>query len=454
MRRPARLVICLLLLTGSLLPALLAAPVTPDNPDSAVADSVPVFEPPAVDVIHVIPYDGPITPLASEYITVRLDQAAAAAAVLVIIQLDTPGGLDVAMRTIIKSILASAVPVVVYVAPSGARAASAGAFITVAAHVAAMAPGTNIGSASPVRMGGAPLDSTMAKKVSNDASAYIAALARQRGRNEDLARRLVTEAANVPAEEAREAGLIDLVAPTMAALVDSLHGRPVMLAAGPDTLDVAGAVIEERSMGPRQRLLKRLADPNVAYILMLLGIYGLFFELSNPGALVPGILGGICLLLALYAFQALPVNYAGVGLILLGVVLLILEVKVPSFGGLTIGGVSSMVLGSLLLFDSSEPWARVSLRVLIPAVGVFAGFFVMCVWLAVRGHRRPVVSGREALIGETGRMVQATAPDGTGGKVVFHGEMWDAEADVALAPDAEVQVVAVRGRVVQVRALE
>jgi len=403
--------------------------------------------------VHLLPFEGPITPVAAEYFTDRLDQAAERNADAVVIELDTPGGLDVAMRTIVKAILASPVPVIVYVAPSGARAASAGAFITLAAHAAAMAPGTNIGSASPVQIGGAIQDSTMSHKVLNDAAAYIAALAHERGRDEDLARRFVTEALNLTAVEALDAGLIDVVAESIPALLDSLQGRPVRLRAGERALDLADAVITERPMGPRQRFLKWLADPNVAYILMLLGIYGLFFELSNPGALVPGILGGICLLLALFAFQALPINYAGIGLILLGVIMLILEVKVHSYGGLTIGGLVSLVLGSLLLFDSPEPWARLSLRVMIPAVAVFAGFFVLCVWLVVRGQRRPALGGKTALAGERGRGVEAIAGLDQPGKVVFHGEMWDAVADAAIAVGERIEVIGVRGRVARVRPL-
>jgi len=403
----------------------------------------------ASPLVHVAPYAGPITPVTAEYLHDRLDEAAIAGADLVVIALDTPGGLDTAMRQIIKDIQASPVPVAVYVAPSGARAASAGAFITVAAHVAAMAPGTNIGSASPVRLGGAAMDSTMASKVGNDAAAYMDALATQRGRNADLARRMVTEAANVPAQEALERGLIDLMAPDMSVLLERLHGRTVEVATTTIVLDLVDAEIQERPMGPRQRFLKELANPNVAYILMLLGIYGLFFELSNPGSLVPGILGGICLLLALFAFQALPVNYAGVALILLGVILLILEVKVPSFGGLTIGGMVALALGSLLLFDSAEPWARLSLRVMVPVLTCFCGFFVLCVWLVVRGQRRPVVTGPEALVGETARVVTAGAA-GSVAKVVMHGEVWDASADTDLVEGMTVSVTEIRGRVLRV----
>jgi membrane-bound serine protease (ClpP class) len=407
----------------------------------------------AAPAVDLIPYEGAITPVAAEFIVDRLVEAELRGADGVILELDTPGGLDAAMRTIIKSILAAPLPVIVYVAPSGGRAASAGAYITLAAHAAGMAPGTNIGSASPVQMGGAGMDSTMARKVTNDAAAYIASLARQRGRDEDLARRMVTEAINLTANEAFEAGLVDAVAPSVPALLDSLQGRLVVVAGDSLSLDLAGAEVTERPMSARQRLLKTLVDPNVAYILMLLGIYGLFFELSNPGALVPGILGGICILLALFAFQALPVNYAGLGLILLGTVLLILEVKVTSFGGLTIGGVASLVLGSLLLFDSAEPWARVSLRVMIPALALFAGFFMLCVWLVVRGQRRPVVSGLDSLVGEQGRVVESLGGGEVIGKVVFHGEIWDAVAEVTIPVDALVVVTEVKGRLARVRPL-
>jgi len=416
----------------------------------AVADPVDSGGVPRVDLV---PYEGAITPVAAEYIGDRLDEAVARGTDAVVIQLDTPGGLDAAMRTIIKSILAAPMPVIVYVAPSGGRAASAGAFITLAAHAAGMAPGTNIGSASPVQMGGAAMDSTMARKVNNDAAAYIASLARHRGRDEDLARQMVTDAINLTAAEALAAGLVDAIAGSVPALLDSLQGMTVEVAGEDQELALSGALVTERPMGPRQRLLKTLVDPNVAYILMLLGIYGLFFELSNPGSLVPGILGGICLLLALYAFQALPVNYAGVGLILLGVVLLVLEVKVTSFGGLTIGGITALVLGSLMLFDSPEPWARVSLQVMIPAVTGFAGFFVVCVWLAVRGHRRPVITGPASLVGEQGRVVETIAGGEVWGKIVFHGETWDAAAELPIPVDVLVVVTEVEGRLARVRPL-
>lgn len=440
---------CLLLAAGSLLAAdslLVTDPVADGQADETRSDT-PVSPP----LVHLLTYDGPITPVASEYITDRIDQAATAGADAVILQLDTPGGLDTSMRLIVKGILAAEMPVIVHVAPPGARAASAGAFILLAGHVAAMAPGTNVGSASPVQLGGAVSDSVMAGKVMNDAAAYIASLARQRGRDEDLARQFVTEALNLTASEALQAGLIDVMATTVPALLDSLQGREVQIAGEARVLDLAGAVIEDLPLGPRQRLLKWLADPNVAYLLMLLGIYGIFFELSNPGALVPGILGAISLLLALFAFQALPVNYAGIALILLGLVMLILEVKVTSYGGLTLGGLAALVLGSLMLFDSPEPWAQLKMTVLVPAVAIFGGFFVVCVWLVVRGQRRPTVTGLGSLVGKQGRVVGAIGGGEALGKVVFHGELWDARAEQPVPAGGQVEVVQVSGRVAEVR---
>jgi membrane-bound serine protease (ClpP class) len=401
--------------------------------------------------VRVLTWNGPITPVTTDYLVGALDEAAAARADAVIIRLDTPGGLDTAMRGIIKAQLASPVPVVVWVGPAGSRAASAGAFLTVAAHVAAMAPGTNIGSASPVQMGGAGMDSTMAKKVANDASAYLASIAERRGRDPEVCRRFVTEALNLTAEEALEQRVIDLMADDLDAVVQALRGRAVAVDSGTVVIPDGDLALEHHEPGLRQKLLKMLADPNVAYILMMLGIYGLFFELSNPGAFAPGVLGGICLLLALFAFQALPIDASGVLLILLGVVLLILEVKVTSYGVLSIGGVAALVLGSLLLFDrSAAPWARLSLRVLVPTVMVFAGFFLLCVWLAVRGHRRPVVTGKAAMAGETGRVLQDVGGPDAPGKVVVHGEVWNATAQQPLPAGARVVVQGVEGRTVRV----
>jgi len=400
--------------------------------------------------VHIVTYEGPITPVAAEFLVQTIERATQDGGLALIIELDTPGGLDTSMRDIIKAELNAAIPVIVYISPGGSRAASAGAFITVASHVAAMAPGTNIGSASPVQMMGAGMDSTMAHKVLNDAAAYISSIAAEKGRDVETARAFVTEALNITAEEALQRGVIEFVVPSVAALLDSLQGRTIVLADTEQTLETADAKLVYHQMSARQKFLKILADPNVAYLLMLLGIYGIFFELSNPGSLVPGILGGISLLLAMFAFQTLPVDYTGFGLILLGVILLILEVKIPSYGVLSIGGIAALVLGSLMLFDSPEQWARLSLKVLIPSVMVFAGFFVLCVLLVIRGQKRPVITGMQALIGETARVTESIGGGDNMGKVVVHGEIWDAAADTIFDVGARVCVVQVPGRFVRV----
>jgi len=404
--------------------------------------------------VHLLQYDGPITPVASEFIIGGIETATEQNGGILILQLDTPGGLDTSMREIIKAILGSEIPVVVHVAPAGSRAASAGAFITVAAHVATMAPGTNIGSASPVQMMGAGMDSTMAHKVTNDAAAYMASIAEQRGRNVRVARSFVTEAANITAEEALTEGVIDLVAESLEELLIALDGHAVEIDGQEQELATSEGALVHHHMSARLKFLKRLVNPNLAYLLFLLGVYGLFFELSNPGSLVPGIMGAISILLALYAFHALPVDYSGVGLILLGVILLIMEVKIPSFGALTVGGLTALILGSMMLFNSAEQWAQVSLKVIIPAVTVFAGFFVLCIGLVVRAQKRRVVTGLEAMVGQEGRVIKPIEGCDNPGKAVIHGEIWNA---VAMEPthtievEARVVVLEVKGRVVRVK---
>ncbi len=428
---------------------LLTAPAGASGSDAPAPQDI------APPTWSLLTWDAPITPAAADYLVGGIEDAAALGRQGVVILLDTPGGLDTSMRDIIKAQLASPAPVAVYVGPSGARAASAGAFMTVAAGLAAMAPGTNIGSASPVQMGGAIADSTLAHKVANDAAAYMVALANQRGRNADVARSFVTEAVNLTAAEAVAAGVVDLMAADLAALADSLRGRAIDTAAGPVTLSDAAPVFVAQPPSARQKLLKILSDPNLAYILMMLGIYGLFFELSNPGSVVPGVLGGICLLLALFAFQAMPIDASGAALMLLGVVLLILEVKVASYGLLSIGGLAALALGSVLLIDSPEPWARISWQVLAPTLAVFGAFSLLCIWLVVRSRRRPVVTGRGALLGGCGRVLVAPGEtDARPGKVVVHGEIWDAVAAVPLTVESRIRVTAVRGRILDVEPAE
>jgi membrane-bound serine protease (ClpP class) len=296
-----------------------------------------------------------INPVISEYIEKGLQEAASAGATCVILQMDTPGGLDTAMRDIVQSILNSPVPVIVYVAPSGARAASAGVLITISAHVAAMAPGTNIGAAHPVGLGGGKMDETMLKKVENDAAAYAKSLAEQRGRNVEWAVSAVRESESVSAQKALELDIIDLVASSLPELIEKVEGREVETVWGKKTLALKDLPVEKSEMGWRYRLLDTLSNPNIAYILMMLGFYGLFFELSNPGVIFPGVFGAICLILAFFALQTLPVNYAGVLLILLAIILFIAEIKVISYGVLTLGGIVALLLGSLMLIESPDP---------------------------------------------------------------------------------------------------
>lgn len=408
----------------------------------------------AAAVVHVLPYEGVITPVASDFLVGGIESAEDDRADAVVIELDTPGGLDTSMRDIIKSMMAARIPIIVYVAPAGSRAASAGVFITMAAHVAAMAPGTNIGSASPVAMMGGAMDSTMSRKVMHDAVAYLEGIATERGRSVEWARRFVEEADNLPAERALEENVVDLVAHDLNELFQKVEGRSVELPQGERELHLDDATVVRREMGLRHRILATLANPTLAYLLLLLGVYGIFFELSNPGSLFPGILGSIAIILALFAFQALPINYAGLGLILLAVVLFVLEIYVTSFGLLSIGGLAALVLGSLLLFDSPAEWARLSWTVIGPAVGVTALFFGTCIWLAVRGQRRPVVTGPRAMVGERGRVLEPIGGAGRVGKVLFHGEMWNAVSDGAVEVGATVEVLAIEGRIVRVRPVD
>jgi membrane-bound serine protease (ClpP class) len=400
--------------------------------------------------VHVLPYQGAITPVTAEFFVDGIAAAESEDAHAVILEIDTPGGLDSAMRDIVKAELNASIPVIVYVAPPGSRAASAGAYITMAAHIAAMAPGTNIGSGTPVSMAGAAMDSTMARKVVHDATAYLESIARERGRNIEIAKAIVEDAANLPALEALEKNIIDIVADDRGDLLEQIDGMEVEVGGDVVILKTADARLVEKQLSARQRFLKALVDPNVAYLLFLLGIYGLFFELSNPGSLAPGILGGICIILALFAFQSLPTNYAGVALLLVGVVMLILEVNVTSFGALTLGGITAMVLGSMILFDAPGDWAKLSVAVVLPTVLVTALFFLLCVWLVVRSQRRRVVTGQQAMVGEVGRVVEAIAAGATG-KVVFHGEVWSATSEQRIEKDETIEVLSIEGRIAHVR---
>jgi membrane-bound serine protease (ClpP class) len=393
-------------------------------------------------VFDVITINATITPPIAEYVQQSLEAASKTGADGLIIRLDTPGGLDLAMRDIAKSILNSPLPVIVYVAPAGARAASAGVIITVSAHVAAMAPGTNIGAAHPVAIGigGGEMDKTMMAKVENDAVAYVIGIAKKRGRNEEWVEKAVRESLSIPAEDALRFKVIEIVAEDLNHLLEQADGRKVLLPVGESTLKSRGAVLREKKMGTRLEILSALSNPNIAYILFLVGLAGLYFEFSNPGVVLPGIVGGISLILAFFAMQTLPVNYAGVLLILFGVALFIAEMKVVSHGILTIGGIVSLVLGSLLLFDSPDPALRVSLKVMIPSLVVISLFFAGVVSLVLKAQLRKRQSGREAMIGAQG---EAVTDVHEAGKVFVHGEYWNAWSDNRIEKGKQVRVVEV-----------
>ncbi len=409
---------------------MLLVPLVRAEVENAPSDSRP-------DVL-VITVDGIINPVSSEFISKKLDKANEMGVAAIVIELDTPGGLMESMRLIIKDMHASSVPVVVYVAPDGARAASAGAFITIAAHVAAMAPQTNIGAAHPVSAGGGQMDDTMADKVTNDAVAYIKSLAKNHGRNEQWAEDAVRKSISSTADEALELNVIDLIAPNLKYLLDEIHGMTVKTASGEVVLNTKDANVVREEMSLRHRILDTISNPNIAYILMMLGFYGLFFELTNPGAIFPGVVGGISLILAFYAFQTLPVNYAGVLLILLAVVMFVLETQVASSGALTIGGLVAMVLGSLMLFSGGGPLFRVSISVIATTTGMTALFFVVVVGLIVSAHKRKPVTGNEGLVGIEGKALSAVDRDG--GSVHVHGEIWSAYSEEQIS-EGEVVVV-------------
>jgi membrane-bound serine protease (ClpP class) len=397
-------------------------------------------EAPFFDVITV---SSAITPPIAQYVLENIELSSKGGARGLIILLDTPGGLDLAMRDIAKGILNATIPVIVYVYPSGARAASAGVIITVSAHIAAMAPGTNIGAAHPVSIGiGGAMDKTMAKKVENDAVAYVRGIAGQKGRNTDWVERAVRKSASITAEEALRNKVIDFVATDVRNLLEQADNKTLLLSSGKVkiVLKTKDAAVHEKKMSVRQQALAVLSDPNIAYILLLVGLAGLYFEFTNPGALLPGIIGGISLILAFFAMQTLPVNFAGVLLILFGVLLFIAEIKVISHGLLTVGGIISLFLGSLMLFNSPDPALRVSLTVIIPAVAVISLFFVAIIALVVKAHMQKSYTGSEGMAGERGEAVTDVQEDG---RIFVKGEYWNAFSDKRIEKGKIIQVITV-----------
>ena len=402
---------------------------------------------PAHAVVATVQVDGVISPVTLRVVEMALARAQAEKAQALVIQLDTPGGLERSMRAICQRLLNAEIPVIVWVGPTGARAASAGVFITLAAHVAAMAPATNIGAAHPVAVGGGSIDKESMKKIENDAAAFVRTIALERGRDADWAEKAVRQSVSITEREALKLNVIDVVADSIPDLLTKIDGRTVKTARGPVTLATKGAEAKPIEIGLRDRFLNIITDPNVAYVLMMLGTLGLIFELSNPGAVLPGVVGGISLILAFFAFQSLPINFAGVLLILFAIVLFIAEVKVVSHGVLAIGGIVAMALGSLMLYEAPEAGFRVSWLVIIPTVAVSAGIFLFALTAGVRALARRPQLGAEALVGATGT---AFGPLAGEGQIKLQGEIWRAVTERPIADGTPVRVVGVDGLTLRV----
>jgi membrane-bound serine protease (ClpP class) len=404
-------------------------------------------------VITVMTINSAIGPITVREIKNGIKRSEQLDAEVFIIELNTPGGNIESTWDIIEIILASNIPVVVYVSPPGGRAASAGVFIAYAAHIAAMAPQTNIGSAHPVAMGGAEMDSTLTDKVTNDAVAKIKTLAKKRNRNIEWAEESVRESASITEFEASDKNVINYVAKDVEDLLFQMHQDTVEVITGSYVINSDGAEVIKLRVGYSNQILEVLSDPNIAYILMMIGMLGLYFEFSNPGAVLPGVIGGICLLLALFAFQALPINFAGVLFILLALTLFLLEVKIASNGILGGGGVISLILGSLMLVNDAQwPYKGISLSVIIPTAIVFTLFFFMAAYFALKAHKRKVSTGEKGLVGEIGTVKKTVGPNG--GSVFIHGEYWNAIADENIKPSSKIRVVDVMGMEVKVEKVE
>ena len=406
------------------------------------------------DGIIVVKIEGAINPVVAEFVANEIRSANTSSEELIVIRMDTPGGLDTSMRKIIKAIQSSKIPVASFVSPGGSRAASAGTFITIASHIAAMEPGTNIGAAHPVNLMGGGTGGqakVMEDKVVNDASAYIRSLAEQRGRNAHWAELSVRKSVSISAEEAKRLNVIDLVVANLDSLVLALDKREVKLAGSIVTLNTSEKNINFKKMNSRQRILDIIANPNVTYILMMLGLVGLYLELANPGLILPGVVGSVSLILALYAMQTLPINYAGLLLIVLGVILMIAEVNVMSYGLLAISGAISIFLGSIMLIDSEDPAMQISKMVLYPTLVTTFLFSLGSIYLAKRAQQLATSTGIEGLLGEVGIVKETLSLEG---RVLIHGEMWKAESDTVISVGEKVSVEAVKGLKIKVRKLD
>ncbi len=397
-------------------------------------------------VFNVITVASVITTPTAKYVADSIEKAKEEGAQGLIILLDTPGGMDTAMREIAKSLLNSPIPVIIYVYPSGARAASAGVIITTAAHVAAMAPGTNIGAAHPVAIGlggSGGVDKTMSEKMENDAAAYVRSIAKIRGRSEVWVEKAVRKSESITAEEAKKMNVIDYVAADIDKLLAMIDGKEVTLEGGKKIkLSTKNAAVNKIEMGTRQKILAAISDPNIAYILLLIGLAGLYFEFSNPGAILPGVIGGISLLMAFFGLATLPVNYTGILLILFGIILFIAEIKVMSNGLLTIGGIVSLAMGSLIMFETPEPALRISLQVFIPALLLVSGFFIVVIWMAIKAQMRRPYTGVEAMVEGRGEAVTDITNEGS---VFYQGEYWKAQSQNPIPKGAKVKIIEVDG---------
>ena len=401
-------------------------------------------EPLASNEAMIIELEGPINPGTAMYVIRGLEKAKKTGAAIAVIRLDTPGGLASSMRSIVKAILNSPVPVVVYVGPKGAGAASAGVMITVAGHIAAMAPGTNIGAAHPVAAGGKKIEKTMSEKVVNDMASYARGIAEDKGRNGEWVEKAIRESVSITADEAVKHKVVDLIAEDIDELLKLVDGRQVGVPGGKITLKTKGLKKTYFHPGFRDRILRTISDPNIAYVLMMIGLAGLYFELSHPGAIFPGVIGAISLILAFFAFQTLPVNYAGLLLIVLAIIFFIVEVKVTSYGVLSIGGLISLTIGSIMLFED----VMVSLKLMLPTIVLVGGFFVIVASLAFRAFRAKPKSGTDGLLGEVGLVKERIDPEGL---IFVHGEYWQAKAREKLEPGERVEVEGVDGLILRVK---